>query len=141
MYVTLQMADSDVSTEIVVDRPRFVIGRAADCDLQVCRSFVSRHHCELRSQDKHVTVHYLGSRNWAREMSCSTADRPCCFQPLGNGILGVSWFVGMIAPPGCKDYHNMRCRAGLRHGLRDAKIGGPRHRKRSVGTPEQIFLS
>lgn len=63
MYVMLRTVASDTGPEILVDRPRFVIGRSGECDLQVSCRFSSRHHCELRVENEHVTVHDLGSRN------------------------------------------------------------------------------
>ncbi|MBX3402924.1 MAG: FHA domain-containing protein [Phycisphaeraceae bacterium] len=41
---------------------RIVIGRAADCDLRIAHSTVSRHHCALvRDDDGEWTAHDLGS--------------------------------------------------------------------------------
>jgi predicted component of type VI protein secretion system len=48
---------------VVVRVGRFVIGRAADCSLQLENPFVSRHHCELLVRDHRIYVHDLASHN------------------------------------------------------------------------------
>jgi pSer/pThr/pTyr-binding forkhead associated (FHA) protein len=45
---------------------RFVIGRAADCDLQIQDASVSGRHCELRFDDYQWTLIDLNSRNGVR---------------------------------------------------------------------------
>lgn len=47
-------------------KSRFVIGRAADCDLQIQDVSVSGHHCELRFDDSRWTLVDLDSRNGVR---------------------------------------------------------------------------
>ena len=46
-----------------VCQPRFVIGRAADCDLQVDNPAVSRRHCVMTIDHGEVRLRDLGSRN------------------------------------------------------------------------------
>ena len=46
-----------------VSSRRFVIGRAADCDLRIDSPIVSRRHCELIVEDDKVRVHDLESSN------------------------------------------------------------------------------
>lgn len=49
--------------EFPLDQPQFVIGRAADCDLQVDCSMVSRRHCELTCRDERLYIRDLDSHN------------------------------------------------------------------------------
>jgi len=46
-----------------VSSPRFVIGRAADCDLQLSHPTVSRRHCEITQCEEDLTIRDLGSSN------------------------------------------------------------------------------
>jgi len=48
---------------VVVKGPTFVIGRAADCNLQLMHSTVSRHHCQLSEIGRFTTVRDMGSSN------------------------------------------------------------------------------
>ena len=68
--ITLTVAqDGDlVDREFVFDEPcECVIGRAADCDIQIPtdteHTDVSRHHCTLEIHPPHVQVRDLGSLN------------------------------------------------------------------------------
>lgn len=47
-------------------RDPFVLGRRADCDLQIQDAAVSSRHCELRCEGSHWTIHDLNSRNGIR---------------------------------------------------------------------------
>jgi len=49
--------------EVRVDGPKFLIGRADDCNLRPRSDVVSRHHCQIVVGDEEVTVEDLGSRN------------------------------------------------------------------------------
>lgn len=62
MKVTLMVSEGRPRT-VVVDSSEFVIGRAADCDLQLENPMVSRHHCLLTIQDGHLFVRDLKSSN------------------------------------------------------------------------------
>ena len=53
----------DLDEEIPVTGSRFVIGRAADCDLRPVCPIVSRHHCELTVSGDEVAVRDLESKN------------------------------------------------------------------------------
>jgi hypothetical protein len=44
----------------------FVLGRRADCDLQIQDASVSSRHCELRFDGNHWTINDLNSRNGIR---------------------------------------------------------------------------
>jgi predicted component of type VI protein secretion system len=49
--------------EIPVSGPKFLIGRADDCQLRPQSDLVSRHHCAILLAEGEVTVKDLGSRN------------------------------------------------------------------------------
>jgi pSer/pThr/pTyr-binding forkhead associated (FHA) protein len=68
--ITLTVAHDDdlVDREFVFDEPaECIIGRAADCDIQIptdeVHTDVSRHHCALEIHPPHVQVRDLGSLN------------------------------------------------------------------------------
>lgn len=56
-----------------VTKSSFVIGRAADCDLQLASPLVSRHHCALVVKDG-VRLRDLGSRNGTHVNEDRVAD-------------------------------------------------------------------
>jgi hypothetical protein len=62
MKVTLKFAEKCPRT-VPVDSAEFVIGRNADCHLQLESSMVSRRHCALTMQDGRLFVRDLHSRN------------------------------------------------------------------------------
>ena len=62
MKVTLTIPEGRKRT-VPVASPEFVIGRAADCDLQLKSPLVSRRHCELTIQDGRIYVRDLQSSN------------------------------------------------------------------------------
>jgi len=62
MKVTLTTREGRPQT-VPVDTARFVIGRAADCDLRLESPLVSRHHCELTVQDGDLYIRDLESSN------------------------------------------------------------------------------
>lgn len=49
--------------QIRIDRPRFFIGRAEDCQLRPKSEMVSRHHCAVMIDESAVVLRDLGSRN------------------------------------------------------------------------------
>ncbi len=49
--------------KIFIDKSRFVIGRADDCDFRSEDFLVSRHHCELTIEGDSVMIRDLASRN------------------------------------------------------------------------------
>lgn len=72
MKLTLSPADQTEMTPFVIDipdnpqlEPEVVIGRARDCDMQIRKSYISRHHCGIAfdAKTKSVRVRDLGSRN------------------------------------------------------------------------------
>lgn len=46
--------------EIAVCQPKFLIGRAIDCDLRLRAPWISRRHCQLVIADDRVTLDDLG---------------------------------------------------------------------------------
>jgi pSer/pThr/pTyr-binding forkhead associated (FHA) protein len=54
---------SDDVREFPIDKPEFLIGRGADCDLRLRISSVSRHHCLIHVSADEATVVDLGSSN------------------------------------------------------------------------------
>lgn len=62
MKVTLTVSEGRSYT-VAVDSPKFVIGRAADCDLRLRNPLVSRHHCVLTRREGCLYVDDLESRN------------------------------------------------------------------------------
>lgn len=62
MEVTLRINEGTPRT-VLVDKPEFVIGRAADCDLTLASCLVSRRHCALTIRDDGVYVRDLESSN------------------------------------------------------------------------------
>src|SRR5262249_6078795 len=56
-------ATPEQTREIPVEKPEFVIGRAADCDLRLRVNEISRHHCILRVAGDEATLFDLGSSN------------------------------------------------------------------------------
>lgn len=53
------------TSEMSVAHPEYVIGRSSDCDLQISSLLVSRRHCELLLDHRHLAVRVrdLGSQN------------------------------------------------------------------------------
>ncbi len=51
------------SRSMTVDRPRFLIGRADDCDLRLNNKLISRHHCLLSVRDGVIYLRDLKTRN------------------------------------------------------------------------------
>lgn len=49
--------------EIAVQGPKFVIGRAEDCQMRPRSDMVSRHHCEILLEEGSVAIHDFGSKN------------------------------------------------------------------------------
>ena len=56
-------------------RDPFVLGRRADCDLQIQDASVSSRHCELRCEGNHWTITDLNSRNGIRVNGEQTQKR------------------------------------------------------------------
>lgn len=50
-------------SEVPLNKPVYVLGRATDCSLRIPSSKVSRHHCEVTANDGKVAVRDLGSSN------------------------------------------------------------------------------
>ncbi|MGI5832401.1 MAG: FHA domain-containing protein [Thermoguttaceae bacterium] len=48
---------------ISINRPKFMIGRADDCQLKSKNELISRHHCVILTEEGYVGVRELGSRN------------------------------------------------------------------------------
>jgi pSer/pThr/pTyr-binding forkhead associated (FHA) protein len=56
-------ADATQTREIPISQSEFLIGRAADCNLRLRVSAISRHHCLIRVSKDEVLVVDLGSSN------------------------------------------------------------------------------
>jgi predicted component of type VI protein secretion system len=52
-----------VGESILVDRPKFIVGREQDCQVRPDSEFVSRHHCVLLLDEFTLRVRDLGSKN------------------------------------------------------------------------------
>jgi len=72
MKLTLSLADGQEQPPFVVDVPdnprvesEILIGRAADCDMQISEPFISRHHCGIvvDTSARSVRVRDRGSAN------------------------------------------------------------------------------
>jgi pSer/pThr/pTyr-binding forkhead associated (FHA) protein len=64
MLLRLKVTDgSNAGKEIIIDRAKFLIGRADDCNLRPHSDGVSRRHCVIIKTDKAVGVRDLKSRN------------------------------------------------------------------------------
>lgn len=50
-------------SEVPLNKPVHVLGRATDCSLRIPSGKVSRHHCEITVNDGKVAVRDLGSSN------------------------------------------------------------------------------
>jgi transcriptional regulator with GAF, ATPase, and Fis domain len=61
MKLTVQ--EDGTSTELSLDRAAIAIGRAADNDVRLRSSLVSRHHCRIERDERGVWLHDLGSAN------------------------------------------------------------------------------
>src|SRR5687767_14038076 len=72
----------DMGKRFPLDRPEFVLGRGADCDIQVDRDSVSRRHARVYQPEGGVTwmVQDLGSTNGSY-----VNDHPIQQAPLGDG--------------------------------------------------------
>src|SRR2546422_5781183 len=54
---------AEQTREVTVNQAEFLIGRAADCDLRLRLSDVSRHHCLIRVGPNEAALVDLGSSN------------------------------------------------------------------------------
>lgn len=59
----LIVKEDGTSQEIVLRKPRVVVGRESDCELRIPLPSVSRQHCEFIVEDGKVTLRDLGSSN------------------------------------------------------------------------------
>lgn len=63
MRIVLESLGGAFESVIHVSGPRFLIGRAEECDLRLLNPLISRHHAEVLIQDDTVLIRDLGSRN------------------------------------------------------------------------------
>lgn len=64
MQIQLKVANGSKSGQVItINRPKFLIGRADDCQLKPKSELISRYHCAILSEDGYVAVRDLGSRN------------------------------------------------------------------------------
>lgn len=65
MEVALKVSSgSSAGKLIAVPGPKFLIGRAEDCQLRPKSDLISRYHCVIMSEDGLVTVRDFGSKNF-----------------------------------------------------------------------------
>ncbi len=65
MEVTLKVTSgSNAGQQIPVPGPKFLIGRAEDCQLRPRSDLISRYHCVIMAEDGLVTVRDFGSKNF-----------------------------------------------------------------------------
>ncbi len=57
------LAFAEPEGPVSVEAPRFVVGRAEDCQLRLTSPLVSRHHCELTVEKDGAWIRDLSSRN------------------------------------------------------------------------------
>jgi len=79
------LAVAEPEGPVSVEAPRFVVGRAEDCQLRLASPLVSRHHCELTVEKERAWIRDLSSRNGTfvngervqRERSLQDGDLIC----------------------------------------------------------------
>ncbi len=57
------LTSAEPTRPVSVKAPRFVVGRAEDCQLRLASPLVSRHHCELTVEKDSAWIRDLSSRN------------------------------------------------------------------------------
>ena len=67
--------------EILIRRPRFLIGGAEDCHMRCPSSSISAHHCELLVDERGVRIHDLHSETGTFVNNCPVNDEV----PLNSG--------------------------------------------------------
>ena len=64
MQVQLKVVNGKQSGHLItINRPKFMIGRAEDCQLKSRNELISRYHCVILTEEGYVGVRDLGSRN------------------------------------------------------------------------------
>lgn len=64
MQVHLKVTNGTRTGQMIpINRPRFLIGRAEDCQLKPKSELISRYHCAILSEDGYVAARDLGSKN------------------------------------------------------------------------------
>ena len=64
MQVQLKVVGGKQSGQLIsINRPKFLIGRADDCQLKSKNELISRYHCVILIEEGYVGVRDLGSRN------------------------------------------------------------------------------
>lgn len=64
MQVQLKVVGGKQSGQLIsINRPKFMIGRADDCQLKSKNELISRYHCVLLTEEGYAGVRDLGSRN------------------------------------------------------------------------------
>ena len=64
MQVQLKVVNGKQSGQLItINRPKFMIGRAEDCQLKSRNELISRYHCVILTEEGYVGVRDLGSRN------------------------------------------------------------------------------
>ncbi len=64
MQVQLKVIGGKQNGQLIsINRPKFMIGRADDCQLKSKNELISRYHCVLLTEEGYVGVRDLGSRN------------------------------------------------------------------------------
>jgi pSer/pThr/pTyr-binding forkhead associated (FHA) protein len=80
-----------------ITKPRFVIGRAEDCDLRLVNQFISRRHAELRQHGDWLHVRDLGSRN-GTAVNGQPVEHEVTLDYGDVVSFGVTAFVVRVAP-------------------------------------------
>ncbi len=64
MQVQLKVVGGKQSGQLIsINRPKFMIGRAEDCQLKSKNELISRYHCVILTEEGYAGVRDLGSRN------------------------------------------------------------------------------
>jgi pSer/pThr/pTyr-binding forkhead associated (FHA) protein len=86
--------------EIAITKDEFLIGRAADCDLRLRISAVSRHHCLLRIRPGEASLADLGSANGTFVNGQRVRSQVSLHHGDKVGIGDVTFIVELEGPSG-----------------------------------------
>ncbi|MDR0392389.1 MAG: FHA domain-containing protein, partial [Planctomycetaceae bacterium] len=64
MDIQLVVAGGSKAGQVIpITGPKFIIGRADDCNLKPRSELISRYHCAIIVEDNYVAIRDLGSKN------------------------------------------------------------------------------